>query len=91
MAFLTKCSQIIDIIKGGFTLPTEEEIKLQHISSILRASESTDKRTLNHVLNLAQDVQQAFNTIPEGRSVEIESHGHGLLKLEKKNGKVQIV
>ena len=90
MPFLTKCGQILDIITGGFTLPTEDEIKLQGISTILSGSNVTDKRTLNCILKDAQNVQQAFNAIPEGRTVEIDSYGHGMLTLEKKGGIVQI-
>lgn len=90
MSFLTKCGQVLDIVTGGFKLPTEDEIKLQGVSTILHGATLTDKQTLNSILKDAQKVQQVFDTIPEGRTVEIDSYGHGMLTLEKKGGIIQI-
>ena len=91
MSFFTKLGQILDIVTGGFTLPTEEQSRINDLSVILCNYNTLSKDELNGCLSMAADIHKAFACIPEGRTVEAETVQHGKLTLQKINGMMEII
>ena len=90
MQFLNKLGQIINIVTGGFTLPTEEQHKLLSLKQVFNNCPQGDMKTYNAVLEIMQDVQKVFDSVPNGRSVDVELSDIGTVTLKKMNGVVKI-